>query len=563
MSRGEREPGTRLAPPRDGARDISAIGARSAMERIREVTQSSGEPLERTAREEFEVRFARDFSHVRVHGDASAAASARLIQARAYSYGDRIVVSSPELVHDRRLMAHELAHVSQARGRTTVGTPARIGAPDSPYEREADNASDPSRTTNPRRFTAAPSGQVFRQPMPAPAPGASPPIGPPPPELFFEQIASRAALSAADARKAMDHYRKIPAEATRLASFRKLHANGSVAKLIRTLSASDAESFRDEVQQLLRWLQESETRAASGMDDDKMAQTQATFVQAEAKKQADAEAAARAAAAGKPPARASDAEAETARKQRVASTSIRPAVAATWNTMSPAERTSWETRGKRAIKAIVKHAAGHAPELGLVEADFLADFAGVEARGQSVLAYGSAGGPKKTLAVFGFAFVKAAEAHPGYVMDVVVHEVFGHPAYGQYGTEYHLTLYDKAMAKMPGYVQPTDDERTTEIDAYAYQETEIYSVMRGFPYHKDLEKRDRRKGLVSLDAPALIMARVGLIKQQWEPGLVKALLRGLYQRYRADPRLTPASLDLFRNAIKAHFDVATAASILK
>lgn len=533
------------------------------MERIREVTQSAGVPLERTARQEFETRFARDFSHVRVHGDASAAASARLIQARAYSYGNRIVVSSPELVRDRRLIAHELAHVSQAHGRTMAGTPARIGAPDSAHEREADNASDPSHTAHPPRLTEAPSGHVFRQPMPAPAPGASPPVGPPPPELFFEQTALRPSLSAADARKALDFYRKISGDATRFASFRKLHAAGAIAKLIRALSPSDAEAFGDEVRQLLRWLQEGETRAASGMDDDRMARTQATFVQAEARKQADADAAARAAAAGKPPAKASDAEAETARKQRVASTSIRPAVAATWSTMSPADRTSWQLRGKRAVKAIVTHAAAQAPELGLVEADFLADFGGVEARGQSVLAYGSAGGPKKTLAVFGFAFVKTAEAHPGYVMDVVVHEVFGHPDYGKYGTEYHLGLYDKAMAKVPGYVQPKGKDRTTEVDAYAYQETEIYSVMRGFPYHKALEKKDQGKGLVSLDAPALIKARVGLIKRQWEPGLAKALLRGLYQRYRADPRLTPASLALFGDAIKAHFDAVTAASILK
>lgn len=563
MSRQERESGLHLTPLRNASRDRDSVSTPAKMERIREVVQASGEPLEQGRREEFETRFGRDFSRVRVHGDANAAASARSIDARAYSYGERIVLSHPALVHDRRLMAHELAHVSQAQGRSVARTPQQIGAEDSRPEREADNAASMWQTSQPLPLSEAPPDQVFRQPMPAPAPGASPPIGPPPPELFFEQKASSPSLSGADARSAMDYYRKIASQATRFASFRKLHAAGAIAKLIKALSPADAEAFREEVQQLLRWLQETETRAASGMDDDKMAQTQATFVQAEAKKQADADAAAKAAAAGKAPAKANDAEVETARKKRVASTSIRPTVVVTWDAMSAGEKTNWATRGKKVVKAIVKHAASRAPELGLVEADFLADFAGVEKRGQTVLAYGSSGGPKKTLAVFGFAFVKAAEADPGYVMDVVVHEIFGHPAYGKYGSEYHLKLYDQAMSKVPGYVQPTGKGRTVEIDAYAYQETEMYAVMRGFPYHKDLDKSHQGKGLVSLNAPSLIQARVGLIKQQWEPGLAKALLRGIYQRYRADPRLTAAALDLFREAVKAHFDAATAAAILK
>lgn len=563
MSRRDRESGLRPVPARSGSRPSDSIGSPAAMDRIRDVVQTSGESLEPRMRAEFETRYGRDFSQVRVHGDARAATSAQAIQARAYSYGERIVLSHPALVHDRRLMAHELAHVTQAKGRPMARTPLHMGAEGSRQEREADAAADTLQSRHPPQLSDAPPDHVFRQATPAPAPGASPPVGPPPPELFFEQKALYASFSAADARTAMDYYRKIASEATRFASFRKLHAAGAIAKLIRALSPADAEAFREEVQQLLRWLQESETRAASGMDDDKMAQAQATFFQAEVKKKADADAAARAAAAGKPAAKASDAEMETARKERVASTSIRPTVVVTWDAMSAGEKTNWGTRGKNVVKAIVKHASTRAPELGLVEADFLADFAGVEKRGQTVLAYRSSGGPKKTLAVFGFAFVKAAEADPGYVMDIVVHEIFGHPEYGKYGSEYHLKLYDRAMTKVPGYVQPTGKGRTVEMDAYAYQETEMYSVMRGFPYHKGLDKKHQGKGLVSLDAPGLVMARVGLIKQQWEPGLAKALLRGLYQRYRADPRLTPAALDLFRDAVKAQFDAATAAVILK
>ena len=566
MNRGQRQaahPGPQRAHP---TARVDTHDAVSAMNRIRDVAQSQGEQLGSDMRQRMEPHFGRDFSHVRIHGNTQAAASARLIGARAYTYGDSIVVSDPGLVRDHRLMAHELAHVAQKGSIVPNNRPERVSDPDSTPEREAALAAAQVTAGRAARLTRVAPNQVFREPelaaVPAPAPQVSPPVAPPPPELFFEQIASKPSLSAADARLAMDYFRKIAAPATRLTSFKKLQAAGAVAKLIKALSAADTQTFNDEVRELLRWLQESETRSASGMDDDKMAQTQATFLQAEAKKRADTEAAAKAAASGVPATPAGPAEVEAARKKQVSSTSIQQTVVVSWDAMSPAEKTNWAARAKSAVAAVVAHATAKAPELGLVEADFHADFPGVEKRGRSVLAFGGAGGPKKTLATFGFAFVQAAEADPGYVMDIVVHEVFGHPSYGQYTTEYHLSLYDKAMAKVPGYVRPVDKERLAEVDAYAYQETEIYSIMRGFPYHKDVDKKDQGKGIASLRAADIVKYRVGLLKAQWEPGLAKALLRGLYQRYRIDARLTPAALDLFRDAVKAQFDAAAATAIL-
>jgi hypothetical protein len=76
-----------------------------------------GRPLEDPARTFMEARFGRDFTAVRIHADGEAAASARALNARAYTLGRDIVFASgeylPESGEGRRLLAHELAHVVQ------------------------------------------------------------------------------------------------------------------------------------------------------------------------------------------------------------------------------------------------------------------------------------------------------------------------------------------------------------------------------------------------------------------------------------------------------------------
>ena len=65
-------------------------------------------------------RFAYDFSGVAVHTDATAAESARAVNALAYTVGPDIAFAAgryqPHTAAGRRLIAHELAHVVQQRG---------------------------------------------------------------------------------------------------------------------------------------------------------------------------------------------------------------------------------------------------------------------------------------------------------------------------------------------------------------------------------------------------------------------------------------------------------------
>ena len=84
------------------------------------LSNSRGQALDKTTRHFMEARFNRNFSDVRVHTDAQAAASAQDIQARAYTSGHQIVFAKdayqPNTEGGKRLLAHELVHTLQQNG---------------------------------------------------------------------------------------------------------------------------------------------------------------------------------------------------------------------------------------------------------------------------------------------------------------------------------------------------------------------------------------------------------------------------------------------------------------
>ena len=87
---------------------------------VHDVLRSPGRPLDPAARAFMELRFGHDFSLVRVHTDAQSAASARAVDALAYTVGRDVVFGAgqyaPHSPAGRRLLAHELAHVAQQSG---------------------------------------------------------------------------------------------------------------------------------------------------------------------------------------------------------------------------------------------------------------------------------------------------------------------------------------------------------------------------------------------------------------------------------------------------------------
>jgi hypothetical protein len=100
--------------------------------RVGQVLDAPGRPLDPGVAAAFGERFGRDFSDVRMHDDARANASAGDVHARAYTVGSDIVFArgayAPGTDDGRRLLAHELAHVSQQadglRRQPAPGAPA-------------------------------------------------------------------------------------------------------------------------------------------------------------------------------------------------------------------------------------------------------------------------------------------------------------------------------------------------------------------------------------------------------------------------------------------------------
>ncbi len=108
---------------------------------VHDVLREPGAPLDREARAYFEDRFGYDFSQVRIHTDARAAASAKAVDASAYTVGPHIVFTSgefaPATAHGRQLLAHELTHVMQQRRHSPASGGALVIDPSAAEERAA------------------------------------------------------------------------------------------------------------------------------------------------------------------------------------------------------------------------------------------------------------------------------------------------------------------------------------------------------------------------------------------------------------------------------------------
>ncbi|HTV20938.1 MAG TPA: DUF4157 domain-containing protein [Polyangiaceae bacterium] len=478
-------------------------------------------------RAEMESAFGTSFAGVRAFtGQASA-----LSRFGAGGAASQNTVAFGPTEPSRRLVAHELTHlVQQRRGAGAAGTQGLA-------EVEADHHAD----------RVARGGRAGAVAASAPAVALSP-------KNPFDD--AKAATSAAEAVKAVKAYQALTPVERRAAV--KASYRVQLAPVLALIPKADqVTTFADTLREIGRWVEELETEKSAGTTEDKIAARQAKFITEQAEHAAKEKAKAAAKAKKAPVKAPTAAEIEAARKEELAKTSIPPSTTSWWAGLSGKDQADWIKRGNAAIAAVVAHAKAHHPELGLSAANFNLDFPGVEARGAGVVA---AGNPAQV----GKDFVTSVELNPAYVMDVVVHEVFGHPEYGPYGNEYHLSLYDKAAAKVSGYTKPASgsDERTTELDAYAYQETEIYAVLRSMSYRTAPTKAHAAQ-VPDLDTQGLVDWHVELMKQQWSPKLIVAILRGLRKRLMIDPRITPAARKVFDKAVRKNFGAKTAAAVLK
>jgi pyrrolidone-carboxylate peptidase len=123
------------------------IAGQLALPIVHDVLSQQGSPLDAEARAYMEPLFNRDFSQVRVHADARGAASARSIDALAYTVGSHVVFDqgqyAPETSAGQKLLAHELTHVvQQAAGHGYIARQGLEVSPEDASEREAQSVAE-------------------------------------------------------------------------------------------------------------------------------------------------------------------------------------------------------------------------------------------------------------------------------------------------------------------------------------------------------------------------------------------------------------------------------------
>ncbi|TET46807.1 DUF4157 domain-containing protein [Candidatus Aerophobetes bacterium] len=110
--------------------------------------KGSGRPLEPDVREFMESRFGYDFGDVKIHTDSHAAETSEKLGAEAFTVGRDVYFGRgryrPISLKGKKLIAHELVHVLQQRGKGMMlqSTPA-MTQPGDPYETEADRIALP------------------------------------------------------------------------------------------------------------------------------------------------------------------------------------------------------------------------------------------------------------------------------------------------------------------------------------------------------------------------------------------------------------------------------------
>ena len=186
VNRPRRESGSPLVQRRATG---GGTGVLEAPPIVHDVLHSPGHPLDAATRAFFELRFGHDFSRVRIHADEKAAQSARVIHARAYTVGQRVVFAEgqyrPTTEGGASLLAHELTHTIQQAPRSSRGgseTPFEIVRRQEPsISRQEDEISRILRgpVERARRFEPRLRPHVPRAPLEpaAPMPRGSPRCG--------------------------------------------------------------------------------------------------------------------------------------------------------------------------------------------------------------------------------------------------------------------------------------------------------------------------------------------------------------------------------------------------
>ncbi len=113
--------GGKISRKISGGGGASGITVSNQMESQLNHLQGGGQAMPIGLRNMMESGFRQNFSHVRLHTDSEAATLSSSIHAKAFTHGNDIYFNrgqfNPKTVEGQRLVAHELTHVVQGRGK--------------------------------------------------------------------------------------------------------------------------------------------------------------------------------------------------------------------------------------------------------------------------------------------------------------------------------------------------------------------------------------------------------------------------------------------------------------
>lgn len=367
----------------------------------------------------------------------------------------------------------------------------------------------------------------------------------------FDKLRAGSPLTQADAKALLDAYDKLGA-ADRdkiVAEFHKVgSADDGVRRLLDSLDPKELEARRATVADLQERVQRLAVEATAGKTVAQLGAVEGANMKKKAEAQALADAQAEAAKKGlPPPPTVSGADvAKAHEKETKKSSPVIATVTNAWDALGAADQAKWNTRAAAAIVKVVAACAKVAPELGITAANLKWAPKEVAAEGANVYAF--SGNPIS----FGMSFVETAESNPDYCVRTVVHEIAGHPSFGDRYQSTEAKVYAEAHKAEPTLGSPWDTSE--EKNTFAYIGTEIYAALREVPYDVPLSAADAKKGLINaIDPSSNIDNKLGLVKAKFTPDTAKALVQGLYERFRVDARMSPKALKLFVALVEKNF----------
>lgn len=334
-----------------------------------------------------------------------------------------------------------------------------------------------------------------------------------------------------------------------VAEFHKVgDAKSGIRRLLEGADPKQLEKRRDLIADMQERVQRLTVEATAGTSLADLGVVEGAAMKKQAESAALVQAQADAAAKGAPPpASVGAADIAKAHEKETKKTSpVTATVANAWDALSAVDRGKWNARAAAVIVKVVAGCAKVAPQLGITAANLRWAPREVAQAGSNVYAF--AGDPFS----FGMRFVETAEANPEYVVRTVVHEVAGHPGFGDRYKSAEAIVYAQAHRAEPSLGAPWDTEE--ETNSFAYIGTEIYAALREQPFDVPLTPVHQSQGLITAIAPASnIDGKVGLVKLKFTEPTATAIMQGLYERFRVDPRVAPKALDLFVKTVEKHF----------